>query len=84
MGGYIHKSNLKKLDNFLKNIAPKLKKEFAEKVDREKYILYELDNHECFYTYDISTAFSVLKDFYNDLTEEEVYSVLKKNQKRNK
>lgn len=84
MGGYIHKSNLEKLDNFFNNIAPKLKKEFTEKVDREKYILYELDNHECFYTYDISTAFSVLKDYYNDLTEEEVYSVFKKNQKRRK
>lgn len=71
-GGYIHKLDKPKLDNFLTNIAPKLKQEFVKNVDRNDYILYELINHECFYTHCIEDAYNILKSYFADITEEEI------------
>lgn len=81
MGGYIHKNDKEKLDKFFQEIAPKLKAEFLSKVKREDLILYELDNHECFYTGDIEDTYLGLKYYYDDLTEEEVCEVYRKNAK---
>ena len=80
-GGYIHKKDREKLDKFFLEVVPQLNKEFAESVDRETHILYELDNHECFYTCDITDVFEGLKHYYNDITEEEIKKVFNKNKK---
>jgi len=49
-GGFIHKSNKKKFDNFINKIVPELNKEFTNKIDIKDLIKYELINRECFYT----------------------------------
>lgn len=75
-GGYIHKSNSSKLDNFFKNIVPKLKKEFTDNIKIEDLIKYELINHECYYTGDFSDVLDIIKDYY-DLPDEEIYQKVK-------
>lgn len=63
-GGYIHKSNKFKLDYFLNVTLPKMKREFTSKIDMKDLIEYELDNHECYYTSNISEAVDAVYDFY--------------------
>lgn len=71
-GGYIHKSNKSKLDNFYKVIVPKLKKDFTDKIKIEELIEYELINHECYYIGDYSLVVFSIKDFYKDMPNEEI------------
>ena len=75
-GGYIHKSNSVKLDNFFKNIVPALKKEFTDNIKIEDLISYELNNHECYYTGDYSKVVDIIRDFYN-MSENEIYQKVK-------
>ena len=72
MGGYIHKSNKDKLDKFTKEIVPILKREFIQNTNRKDHILYELLNHESFYSYEIEDVYDTLQFYYNDITEEEI------------
>ena len=65
LGGYIHKSNKEKLENFENVIAPKLKKDFINNINIDDFIDYELINHECYYTYDYSQAVYLTSDYYN-------------------
>lgn len=73
-GGYMPKHNIEKLQNGTKEIDETFKREIKEAKAREEHIIYELKNHECFYTGDISDAVDALGD---DYTTEEVEKVLK-------
>ena len=77
-GGYIHKKDKEKLDNFLTNIAPKLKQDFLSRVDKNAFILYELLNHEAFYTYELDETLDTMRNYYPDITEETITKVFKK------
>lgn len=77
LGGYIHKSNKEKLDNFYKVIAPKLKKEFSNSIDIYDLIDYELVNYECYYTYDYSDVIGLIK-YYFDMDSNEAFEIVKK------
>ena len=55
-------------------------REFLEVNDRTEIILYELENHECFYLYDPTEAVENLADF--GITKEEVINVFNKNLER--
>ena len=78
MGGYMPSKNLKsylqatkELEAWYKAEHKKLKK---DKQALEEAILYELNNHECFYTGDIQYACDVLPD----VSREEVKRVYNK------
>jgi len=84
LGGYIHQSNKKKLDNFFNVIAPKLKADFISKINIDDLIRYELENHECYYTGDYSEVVNIVHSYY-DLSINEIYDKVKEiyNQKIN-
>lgn len=65
MGGYIHKSNKDKFNNFFEVELPKLRDEFISKIKMEDMIEYELKNHECFYTGDYLEIVDVINSFYH-------------------
>jgi len=75
-GGYMPKS---KVDEFLKGMK-QINKEYkaqtqASKKMRYEAIAYELHNHECFYTHDITDALKALGGGY---TAKEVWKVFQK------
>ena len=75
MGGYIPKHNVEALLDGMKEIENTFKKQVKENKQREAYILYELNNHEAYYTNDIDPTLEALGDGY---TLEEVQAVYKK------
>lgn len=75
-GGYIHKSNIDKLNNFLNITVPKLKRKFTDNIKIEEFIEYELVNHECYYTGDFSEVLNIIKKYY-DMSDEEIYIKVK-------
>lgn len=77
LGGYIHKSNKEKLNNFNNIIAPKLKKEFANSIDINDLIDYELVNHECYYTYDYSEVIRLVQ-YYFEIKSGKALEMVKK------
>lgn len=74
-GGYMPKHNAEALAQGVKAIEKTFKQQIADFKMREKHILYELNNHECFYVGSIEGAIQALGD---DYTAEEVTLVLKK------
>ena len=70
-GGYMIKSQV---DNY-RNGADEIEKWYTEEIKKndlkEQEILYELSDHECFYTGDIESAVNVLPNY----TAQEVYDV---------
>ena len=76
-GGYIHKADKPKLDNFLTNIAPKLKQQFLSKIDKNTFILYELLNHEAYYTYELDDTLDTMKNYYADITEDYIAKIFR-------
>lgn|SRR5574343_1359670 len=74
-GGYIPKHNLPALLEGIKAIDNLFKLTIAEYKMREKHILYELNNHECFYTGNITSAVEALD---KDYTLSEVTAVYEK------
>lgn len=77
-GGYIHKSNKEKLDNFFKVILPKLKKEFVNKINIDNLIEYELINHECYYTGEWHEIIDIIKSYVPDIKEDRIKKVYDK------
>lgn len=76
-GGYIHKSNKAKLDKFYKVIAPKLKKEFANNININDFIDYELANYESYVDYDYSQTVYLVSDYYS-LSVDKAFEIVKK------
>lgn len=74
-GGFMPKHNVQALTDGMKAINDTFKNAIADSKARETHILYELNNHECFYTGDIESALDALGEGY---TSEEVQAVYKK------
>lgn len=75
-GGFLPKENY---DNFSKQMdeLEKSNQEKAKELNRDEVILYELCNHEAFYTGDIDSTMSALEEF--GYTREQVKKVFNKN-----
>lgn len=76
-GGYIHKSDKSKLDDFYKNTVPKLKEELKNKIKIDDLIEYELENRECYYIGDYTEVIFIIKDFYKELSIKEIHNKVK-------
>lgn len=72
MGGYLPSKNV---EQYLEGITKidEYRKSEMKRVKREDAILYELCNHESFYTGSIDDAFAVLSDHYSREEVREVY-----------
>ena len=77
MGGYIHKSNKSKLDDFFNQTEKELKKDFVSRITIESMIEYELINHECFYTGEPLSIVDLIQSYYSDKTREEIVNLIK-------
>jgi len=69
-GGYLPKSNIDKFTSGMKSIEKWARQ---AKKDAKEVILYELNNHECFYTGDITNAMPRLEEL--GYTRDEVKKV---------
>ena len=77
-GGYIHISNLKKLNHFFKVVEPKLKKDFVSKIKIEDLIEYELINNEAYLIEDYTLVCIKIKSFYPDMDIKDIAKLVKK------
>ena len=77
-GGYMPKSKLESYKNAIDNIEKTFEKDINDNNLRKALIIYELYNHECFYTGDIDDCLSALPDNY---TYEEVLAVYREEYK---
>lgn len=75
MGGYMPKSNYEKWKTESKKIADWKKAEIKKSKLEEEEILYELRNHEAFYTYELEDTHDALGGKY---TIEEIRKVFNK------
>ena len=73
-GGYMPKSNVEEFRNGLDEIEKWYKKEIKSNKASEKEVAYELSNHECFYTRDISVVVDMFKEVYTIDFIQKVYS----------
>lgn len=79
-GGYLPKSKVDAFTAGMKEISKWYKKEVADNKDlRRKEIIYELGNHEAWYTHDIEDTMLALG---SDYTDKEVWKVF--NEEREK
>ncbi len=74
-GGYMPKRNIQALEDVIKAIEATYKAQIAQYKQREANILYELNNHEAYYTGSIEDTLEALGSEY---TTEEVQAVYKK------
>lgn len=72
MGGYMPKGNVDEFIQGMKEITENFKRAMQDKEARIAHIKYELNNHEAYYTRDITSTLKALGD---DFTREEVLSV---------
>ena len=75
-GAFIPKNSLQPWKDGLVEINQWEKDQVKDRKLRADLILYELHNHECFYTGDVSAAMSALGP---DFTTEEVTEIYRKN-----
>ncbi len=73
-GGFMPAVNKDKFIQGMKNIAIAFKQAMKDEKARKAHIAYELNNHEAFYTRDITSTLEALGD---DFTREEVLAVYK-------
>ena len=81
-GGYIWKGNLQKLQEYNAHGHQKEKQDFLKRINKKAFILYELLNHEAFYTYELDDTLDTLKDYYTDITEDEISKVFRKHARK--
>lgn len=72
-GGYMPKSKADALKNGMKLIEREHKEAIKSSKQRKENILYELHNHEAFYTGDIEDTLSALDSSYSAAEVMEVY-----------
>lgn len=77
-GGFIPSKNVQKYIQGHKDIDKEYKKMKKDEKARKEYILYELHNHEVFYTGNINIFCST---YMSDIPEEEIISVYKSHSK---
>lgn len=75
-GGFMPKSKTKKLRERLDELDIKIENLIKKNKQEENHILYELDNHECFYTGSITEAERVLP-----YSQEQILNVYRNNYK---
>lgn len=71
-GGFIPKSNFQALIKGMKKIKKEFKEAMKDEKARKDHILYELNNHEAYYTHSIESTMDALGE---DFTREEVLNV---------
>lgn len=76
-GGFMPKHNVDAFLEGMKNIDIAFKTAIKDNKARETHILYELNNHECFYTGRIDDALDVLGEEYTEVEVKEVYKKYK-------
>lgn len=77
-GGYgmiIPKDNSQKWKERFDEYSKEGEIEYANHIPMEEYILYELNNHECFYTGDYSEALEAVQVYYPSCTIDSVRAV---------
>lgn len=74
-GECIPEQNVDEYLKRLKELGTETKKAFAENVDMDEYIAYELGNHEAFYTGEIDAAMSAVIWYFPDVTEKDMWRV---------
>ena len=74
-GECIPEQNVDEYLKRLKELGAETKKAFAENVDMDEYIAYELGNHEAFYTGEINDAMYAVLGYFPDVTEEDMWRV---------
>ncbi len=77
-GGYMPRHNYDALVQGMKAIEKTFKQAIKDAKARTEHILYELNNHECFYTGNIESACEALGDDYKTSEVAEVYKEYKK------
>lgn len=75
----IPKDNVKLVGQRLKLIHEEVTSLMREHIPMEKYILYELHNHEAFYTGEMDDVLELAKSYYPDCTLDDVYKVYRAN-----
>lgn len=77
MGGgmFVPRENAKLVLQRFDNIHNETVQKFKEQVSSDDYILYELHNHECFYTGDYPEILEVVQSYYSDCTLEDIRKV---------
>lgn len=78
-GGYMPKHNVEALKNGMKEIEKTFKASIKEAKAREEHILYELNNHEAYYT---GTTEDTKEALGEDYTNEEIQTVFNANRKQ--
>lgn len=71
-GGFMPKSNIEKYINGMKAIYEEFKEAMRDENARIEHIRYQLNNHEAYYTRDITSTLEALGE---DFTKEEVLQV---------
>lgn len=77
-GGFIPSINLDKYIKGHKNIDKQYKQLKKDEKARKEYILYELHNHEVFYTGNINTF---CEEYMKDIPKEEILAIYKSHNK---
>ena len=77
-GGFIPSVNVEKYIQGNKDINKEYKRMKKDEKARKEYILYELHNHEVFYTGNINTF---CEDYMNDIPKEQIINVYKSHAK---
>lgn len=72
-GGYMPKGNVEEFLKGHKDIDKWYKAEVKNNKAEEKEIIYELYNHECFYTGDITTVVELFEGRYSEEKIRELY-----------
>lgn len=78
-GMIIPKENVKLVEQRLELIHEEVTALMREHIPMEKYILYELHNHEAFYTGETDDVWELAKSYYPDCTLDDVYKVYREN-----
>lgn len=65
-GGYLPKGNVDEFTKGMDEISEWYKSEIKKNKAEEKEIAYELHNHECFYTNDISAVVEMFEGVYTE------------------
>jgi hypothetical protein len=65
-GGYLPKGNIEEFEKGMKEIKKWHKEEVKKNKAEDKEIIYELNNHECFYTNDLTDVLSLFKGTYSE------------------
>lgn len=74
MGTYLPKGNLDKYLDGLKEVRTNFNKAVKENKQRKEHILYELKNHEAFYTRELEDTLQELGSGYNEQEVREVFN----------